>query len=111
MKKKIFFTELFYSDPHATIDALNDLKEADLIINEDLYADGSILFAEAIDCPESFEILNKLISDIDAYWKENNNSFIDSTTDIPLNLLNDEFTTHFKDGIYLDKDIEAFLYR
>lgn len=111
MEKKIFFTELFYSDRQATIDVLNDLKEADLIINEDIYANGSILFAEAIDLPETRQILSKVISDIDQYWKENNDCFIDSVTDIPLNLLDDEFTHHFKDEIYLDDDTEIFFYR
>lgn len=111
MEKKPFFTEEFYSDRQATIDVLNDLKEADLIVNEDIYANGTILFIEADNSVDTRKILNRVISDIDAYWEENNNSFIESKRDLPLNLLDDEFTHHFKDEIYVDKDTEVYFYR
>lgn len=108
MEKKPFFTELFYNDSSETVRVLNDLLDADLIIENETYSSGALLSVEVIDGPVSRGILSKLICDIDAYCKENNECYTSSEIDISINLLSDEYSTVFKDSLMWDNETEVF---
>lgn len=107
-EKKPFYTEKFYTDDFTIVGILNELQDGNLITNKDTYSSGALLFLDIRDCPESRNLLNHIVGNIEDYLKENNESYLHSEIDLGLSLLLDDYEKHFRYPIKWDNDVECF---
>ncbi|MDR6196174.1 hypothetical protein [Siphonobacter sp. SORGH_AS_0500] len=68
-EKHPFLTDAFYAWDYETISVLNELISQKLHTTNDHYGSGEFLFLSVKDCPETREIVSRVISDIDQYQK------------------------------------------
>lgn len=91
-KSKSIYTKEFYASPDLTLMVFNTFLKKGLIAEKDMYSSGTFLYMDVIDNEKSRKILEVLISDIDTYKKENNESYThdDEGKNIGLSLLHEE---------------------
>lgn len=109
MKTKEFFTPEFASNPQLALDVLNKLVKDGHVADQDMYQSGTFLFMEVFENDQTKKILSQVISDMEAYKKYNNESFVsDESTEIGLCALQDEHRKLFyKDGKEIKWDDES----
>lgn len=70
------YTKEFYASPVLTLMIFNTFLKKNLVSEKDMYSSGTFLSMDVVDNKESRKILEVIISDIDAYKKENNEAYL-----------------------------------
>lgn len=111
-KKYTFFTEEFYNNKSLALEVLNKCLEENFkhINDYDTYTSGEILFWDMKENEETKEILKPIISDLEAFKKENAEQFVtDDDTEIGLHFIASAYDEFYRNSIMYDESYKLFM--